>query len=267
MNEAFKEYKLRQKALKRVVRASQRLLTATFAKDARDYLESRICLEDQIAWQFGYFPTDDRIGELTSMVPKKDLEVLNLYYPKFLAGGTMPHGHFSDHNLIMPFHNVDGDIVAMLGRCLLTEEVRQEQLLHKYKYSHGCQKDLYVYGLHKAKDSIIKKNCVIGVEGQFDCIALHSRGITNAVAFGWANMSRYQFFQLHRYTNNIVLMLDNDEAGQKAKKRVKDRFKEYSNIKLMSSPKGFKDIDEFFQGCSDQSYVQSVIDMITNLGE
>lgn len=265
---SLSEYRKKQRVLKKVLRACQHLLVGSEqARGARRYLNSRLAQHDQLMWEFGYFPTDDRISELTNLVGKKDLESLNLYYPKFLAGGIAPHGHFADHNLIMPFRDVHGDIVAFLGRCLLTEEARQENLLHKYKYSTGCHKDLYIYGLDKAKDAIIEQDFVIGVEGQFDCISLHANGIKNAVAFGWANMSKYQMFQLHRYTNNIVLMFDNDEAGQKAKKRVKERYKDIANVKVISPPKEFKDIDEFFRGSKDTKYVKYVIDTIKSFGE
>ena len=263
----LREYNLKQKVLKKVVIGCQQLLlTSDAARGARRYLNSRLDKKDQMLWQFGYFPGDDCLSELTSIVSKKDLEDLNLYYPKFLSGGFAPHGHFSDHNLVMPFHNVYGDIVAILGRCLLTEKVRQETLLHKYKYSTGCQKDLFVYGLDKARDYIIENDFVVGVEGQFDCIALHSKNIRNSVAFGWANISRYQMFQILRYTNNIVLMLDNDEAGNKAKKKIKERYKDVANIKIVSPPSGFKDIDEFVRS-KDTKYVDCVIEQIKHFGE
>ncbi len=80
-------------------------------------------------------------------------------------------------------------------------------------------------------------------------------------------MSRYQMFQLHRYTNNIVLMFDNDEAGQKAKKRIKDRYKDIANVKVISPPKEFKDIDEFFRSSKDSKYIQHVIGTIKSFGE
>ena len=259
---SLKAHKIKQQSLQRVVRACQFLLnTSDKARQARLYLNKRLSKKDQILWQLGYFPKDDNLKELTSIVPKEELQSLNLYYPKFLEGGSSPHGHFAEHNLVLPFNSVHGDVVALLGRCLMSEEDRQEALLHKYKYSTGCQKDLYVYGLDKARDSIIAEDYVIGVEGQFDCISLHSRGITNVVAFGWANMSKYQMFQVHRYTNNIILMFDNDEAGNKAKKRVKDRYKDVANIKLISPPEGFKDIDEFFRSAST-IHTESVIEQI-----
>ena len=257
----------KQKVLRKVVRACQDLLlTSDYAISARRYLNSRIDKEDQMLWKFGYFPTDDHLGDLLSMVSKRELELLKLYYPKFLDGGMSLHGHFSKHNLVMPFYNVHGDIVAILGRCLLSEESRQEALLHKYTYSAGCRKDLYVYGLDKARESIIAQDFVIGVEGQFDCIALHANGITNSVAFGWANLSRYQMFQLHRYTNNIIIMLDNDDAGNTGKSIIREKFKDVANIKLISPPNGFKDIDEFFRGSKDIEEIKYVIDMLKNLG-
>jgi len=264
---SFQEHKKTQKSLKNILKACQHLLlTSKHAAKARRYLDSRLSKDDQILWRFGYFPQDDALKELTSMVKKEELKLMNLYYPKFF-GDTAPHGHFSEHNLIMPFCNAHQDIVAILGRCLLSEEERQENMIPKYKYSAGCRKELYVYGLDKAKNDILKNDFVIGVEGQFDCISMHAHGIKNTVAFGWANLSRYQMFQLHRYTNNIFLMYDNDEAGQKAKKRIKDRYKDYVNIKVISPPEGFKDIDEFFRDSKDKTYVKYVIDRMKSFGE
>lgn len=263
----YNQHKKRQKILKNVVVACQYLLKSDQAAYARKYLNSRICKDDQLLWKFGYFPTDDNLKDLIFMVSKSDLEYIKIYYPKFIDGGSSPHGHFSDHNLVMPFYNVHGEIISLVGRSLLDDEERKDKLLNKYNYSPGCRKDLFVYGLDKAKDSIIKKNCVILTEGQFDCIALHSNGITNAVALGWANLSRYQMFQIYRYTDNIVVMLDNDEAGQKGKIKIKNKYGDIANIKFISPPKGFKDIDEFFRKCTNIQEIQYVIDILSNIGD
>ena len=264
---ALEDYNRKQKALKSVVKACQKLLwNSDHAAEARAYINNRLHQKEQLKWKVGYFPTDEHISELIDRIPKETLEYLGFYYPKFFSGGTMPHGHFSEHNLVMPFENVHGDVIAILGRCLLDEESRQEAGLNKYKYSNGCHKELYVYGLEQAKEEIIRKDCVIGVEGQFDAIALHARGVKNVVAFGWANMSRFQMFQLHRYTNNIVLMLDNDSAGNKGKKRIKARYENDASIKLMSPPKEYKDIDEFFKNSKDTKLIKCVIDTINSIG-
>lgn len=261
----YTEYKQKQNILKRVVQACQFLLQSSdHAIEARAYLNKRLSKKDQIAWKFGYFPSDDHLKDLTDLVSKKDLQVFNLYHPK---DNALVHGHFAEHNLVMPFNDVHGDIVALVGRCLITEEERHENGIYKYKYSAGCQKDLFVYGLDKALDSIIKNKFVVCVEGQFDCISLHSRGIHNAVALGSASMSKYQFFQIRRYTDNIVLMLDSDEAGKKGKKRIRTKYKDDAIVKTVSVPDGFKDIDEFFRDSKDKVLVKSVIDTIRIFGE
>jgi len=262
----YQDFFKKQKILKKFIIVCQHLLHSDpTAEYVRKSLDSRLSRESQSCWRFGYFPTDNQLKTLTSLIPKSDLEALGFCYPKFVAGGVRPHGHFSQHNLIMPFTDAFGNIVAVLGRSLLSEEERVEQKLQKYKYSTGCQKDLYVYGLDVAKPFILEKDCVIGVEGQFDCIALHEHGIQNAVAFGWANASKYQLFQVARYTNNIILMFDNDKAGMTGKQRLKTRYVNKINIKTISPPEGFKDIDEFFRDSKDTKYINYVIDKIKSL--
>jgi DNA primase len=261
------QYNAKQKVLKKFVRACQDLLiNSEHAFQTRRYLNSRLDKGLQMDWKFGYFPSDKHLNDLLSMVSKEELRAIRLYYPKFLAGGKAPHGHFSDHNLVMPFYDVNGDIISILGRCLLSDEERANSNppLNKYNYSPGCRKDLFVYGLNKAIPSILQKDFIIGVEGQFDCIALHSCGITNAVAFGWANVSRFQMYQLRKYTNNIVLMFDNDEAGQKGNIRVCDKFDKYANIKKYNPPTNYKDIDEFIRKSKDTEDVKRVIDVLDN---
>jgi len=239
----------RSQQFQEVVDACRFLLrNAEGADKARRYLDFRIPRRLQDEFGFGYFPTDGtELSQLLQLVDRQTLEDLNFLYPRYVAGGVIDHGHFADHNLIMPFRDPHGNIAALLGRSLLTDSERDKLNLQKYKYSLGCYKGLYVFGLDKARDSIIRNDCVIGVEGQFDCMACHAEGIDNVVAFGGANVSRYQMFLLHRYTNNIILMLDNDEAGQKAKKRIRKRFGSKVGVKTVSPPGRYKDIDEFLR--------------------
>jgi DNA primase len=237
------------------------------AAEARTYLDSRISKPMQEQYEFGFFPADENLSVLLSLIDKDQLENAHLVYPRYACGGTALHGHFNDHNLIMPFRDVYGNIIALLGRCLLPDQQQKELLLQKYKYSFESNKELYVFGLDKARESIIQKDCVIGVEGQFDCIACNAEGIDNVVAFGWANLSRYQMFQLHRYTNNIVLMLDSDEAGIGGMSKIKRRFSKFANIRTVAVPRGYKDIDEFLRNEPDVAWRQNVVDRLKTLQE
>ena len=128
-----------------------------------------------------------------------------------------------------------------------------------------ADKELYVYGLDLAKKSILEKDFVICVEGQFDCIACHKMGIDNVVALGWATLSRYQAYQLSKYTKNIVLMFDNDSAGKKGVARAKSKYSGIVNIESLFPPQGYKDIDEFFKKEASIERKENAVSLLKNL--
>jgi DNA primase len=68
--------------------------------------------------------------------------------------------------------------------------------------------------LNKAKKSIFDRDFCFLVEGYYDVIHLHKLGHTNVVALCGVSLSDRQCELLFRYTKNLVLMLDGDQAGQ-----------------------------------------------------
>lgn len=234
------------------------------AESCRNYIDSRLTKDQQEKYGVGYFPTSSNLQTLIGFVGKEFLETYNIIYYKQMMFGSMPIGHFEKHPLIMPFRNVHGEIVSILGRSILSEAEQKENKIQKYKYTLNADKDLYVYGLDLAKPSIIEKDYVICVEGQFDCIACHNLGINNVVALGWATLSKYQVFQISKYTNNIILMFDNDDAGRNGAKKAKAKYGNVLNIKIMYPPKGYKDIDEFFRS-DDLEKKEDAINLLKNL--
>ena len=78
-------------------------------------------------------------------------------------------------------------------------------------------------------------------------------GIKNIVALGGSNMTHYQFSIINRYTNNIFLLLDNDEAGEKGRKRIIELFGKHANIRNFYVPEPYKDIDEFLSNNNMES--------------
>ncbi len=235
------------------------------AQACQEYLDLRLPRDVQEKYGFGYFPNSNNLNSLIKFVGKDNLEKFNIIYPQYIATGKVLRGHFNDHNLIMPFKNVYGDIVSLMGRTILPDSEQKDKQIQKYKYSLNADKELYVYGLDVAKKEILEKGYVICVEGQFDCIACHEVGITNVVALGWATLSRYQFYQLLKYTDNIIMMLDNDEAGEKGKAKAKSRYGKIVNIKTLSPPDGYKDIDEFIRLEQSVQRKEAVINKMKNL--
>ena len=146
---------------------------------------------------------------------------------------------------IFPWLNVSGKVVAFGGRVLDTRTKGVAQ-----KYVNSPDSDIYhkereLYGIYQAKKQIVKEDRVFMVEGYTDVIAMHQAGIENVVANSGTALSIYQIKMLRRFTNNITLLYDGDEAGIHAAMRGTDMLlQEGMNIKVLLLPDG-DDPDSF----------------------
>ena len=140
---------------------------------------------------------------------------------------------------IFPWLNVSGKVVAFGGRKLdaATKGVQQ-------KYVNSPDSEIYhkereLYGIYQAKKAIVKEDCVYMVEGYTDVIAMHQCGLENVVANSGTALSIHQIKLLRRFTQNIVLLYDGDEAGIHAAMRGTDMLlQEGMNIKVLLLPDG-----------------------------
>ena len=147
--------------------------------------------------------------------------------------------------VIFPWIGMSGKVVGFGGRKLdqATKGVQQ-------KYVNSPDSDIYhkdqqLYGIYQAKKAIAKENCVYMVEGYTDVIAMHQCGIENVVANSGTALSFHQIRMLHRFTPNIVLLYDGDEAGIHAAMRGTDMLlQEGMNVKVLLLPDG-DDPDSF----------------------
>ena len=146
---------------------------------------------------------------------------------------------------IFPWFNVSGKVVAFGGRVL---DARTKGVQQKYVNSPDSEiyhKDHELYGIFQAKRAITKEDCVYMVEGYTDVIAMHQCGLENVVANSGTALSVYQIRLLHRFTQNIVLLYDGDEAGIHAAMRGTDMLlEEGMNVKVLLLPDG-DDPDSF----------------------
>lgn len=147
--------------------------------------------------------------------------------------------------VMFPWFNVSGKIVAFGGRVLDSRTKGVSQ-----KYINSPESDIYnkgreLYGLFQAKKQIAKEDRVYMVEGYTDVISMHQCGIENVVANSGTALTPAQIRLLHRYTNNITLLYDGDEAGIHAALRGTDMFlAEGMNVKILLLPDG-DDPDSF----------------------
>lgn len=226
------------------------------AKPMADYANNRLSKSAQEKFSFGYFPSNKNLLALISIVGENKLVAIDVIYDKVIEDGisrrNIKRGALEDHNLIMPYRDVYGNIVALVGRTILDDNDRASRKLPKYKNTSFTKGD-HLFGLYESKNSIIQNNLAFVVEGQFDCITAIDKGLTNIVALGSSAMSFEQFALLTRYTNNIILMLDNDTAGREGTERIIKHYSKYANIKKAKLPRGFKDIDEYLTDNSVES--------------
>jgi len=218
------------------------------AQNIRSYLDSRLNEGSQELFQFGYFPNTTNIQVLADLVGENVLLEQELLYYKDVEDSLFPRRfkvcYFENHPLVMPYRDPYGNIAGLVCRTLLPESEFKQRKISKYKNTK-FEKGYCVFGLHENKQHIIEQNRVYIVEGQFDVIKAMERGIRNIVAIGNNNMTSYQFSVISRYTNNIFLLLDNDEAGEKGRKNAVDKFGQLANIRNFYIPESFKDIDEY----------------------
>ena len=156
--------------------------------------------------------------------------------------------------VIFPWLNVSGKVIAFGGRLL---DSRTKGISQKYVNSPGSeiyQKDHALYGIYQAKKAIAKFDLVYMVEGYTDVVSMHQCGIENVVANSGTALSVFQIKLLRRFTSNIVLLYDGDEAGQHAALRGTDMLlSEGMNVKVLLLPDG-KDPDELARNLTAEAF-------------
>ena len=166
--------------------------------------------------------------------------------------------------VMFPIHSFSGRILGFGGRALNKNA--------KAKYQNSPESIIYnkskiLYGIFFAKNAISKKdNCYI-VEGYTDVISLYQKGIENVVSASGTALSIDQVKLISRFTNNITILFDGDNAGIKASFRSVDLIlKEGMNVKVVPFPEN-EDPDSYAkQNSTDElnSFLEkNAIDFIT----
>ncbi len=142
------------------------------------------------------------------------------------------------NRIIFPIQDILGRVVGFAARVAPGGDEKTA------KYINTPQTELYdksriLYGLNFAKTEIKKKDEVIIVEGNMDVIASQQAGFLNTVAVSGTAFGTEQIKIIRRYTENIKMAFDMDEAGQAAaKKSIKVCLENDLNVKIVLLPKG-----------------------------
>jgi DNA primase len=217
----------------------------------QSYYVERCFREDTIAkFQLGY-AREDRNAFTRTAVDKG-------YKMDFLVktGLTIQHENNTydrfHGRVIFPIHGLTGQILGFAGRILKTDEKTA-------KYLNSPESEIYhksdiLYGLFFARQAILKSDKCFLVEGYTDVISLHQSGIENVVASSGTSLTLNQIRLIKRFTHNITILYDGDEAGIKASLRGIDLLLEEGlNVRVVLLPDG-EDPDSFARKNNSQAF-------------
>tara|TARA_Y100000385_G_scaffold291173_1_gene367662 strand:+ start:6805 stop:8877 length:2073 start_codon:yes stop_codon:yes gene_type:complete len=150
---------------------------------------------------------------------------------------------FFKGRVMFPIRDATGRTIAFGGRTL-----RSDKKIAKYFNSPESplyHKGKVLFGLHLAKPAITKEDRVLLVEGYTDVMAMHQAGIENVVSSSGTALTVDQIKLIRRYTKNVTVLFDGDDAGIRASLRGTDLLlAEGLNVQVVLFPDG-DDPDSF----------------------
>ncbi|MEK7662071.1 MAG: DNA primase [Patescibacteria group bacterium] len=213
-------------------------------KSAIEYLKGRGLSDETIfSWRIGYADEEWR-GLLSRLKSKKfsepEMEKVGLvirsekgFYDRFRG------------RIMFPLRNAQGKIVGFSGRHFAKGNSETDTA----KYINTPETPLFsksrvLFGYDRAKQSIMREDFAVLVEGQMDLILSHQAGLTNTVASSGTALTEEQVKMLKRFSNNVVMAFDGDEAGIAAAARGFDIALSLGmNVRIARMPKGVDPAD------------------------
>ena len=165
--------------------------------------------------------------------------------------GRSKQGTYYDkfrNRVIFPIIDIRGDVIAFGGRVM--DDSTPKYLNSPETYIFGKSRNLFAMNLAKKT----KNDYFLLAEGYMDVIALHQAGFDSAVASLGTALTEEQARLMSRYTNEVVICYDADNAGQKAAQRAIDILNRAGlRVKVLRIP-GAKDPDEFIKAKGSEAF-------------
>lgn len=191
-----------------------RLLQQPEGRAVQEYLDKRK-IARPTAVKFGMGASPDAWDALLNAMTQKGYTKSELLTVGLAVQGK--NGHLYDkfrNRLMLPVVDVRGDVVAFGSRVLDKSEPKYMNSPETPVYS----KRRVLYGLNLARKS--KRPGILLCEGNLDIVTLHQAGFDNAVASMGTALTVEQTRLLSRYTKELILCYDNDNAGKIATERA-----------------------------------------------
>ena len=221
-------------------------------RDLKDDIISKFQLGYSLEEKNSFTNTAIKNGYSPKYLAKTGMSILS---NRYVEGNEIKGNDLFDRyagRVMFPIHDDGGRVVAFGGRTLTKDKKIA-------KYINSPETEIYnkskiLYGLWLGKKTIQEKDTCFLVEGYMDVIAMHQAGIENVVASSGTSITVDQIKSIHRFTKNIVVLYDGDEAGQKASSRaIPLLLEEGMNVKLLQFPDN-DDPDSFSRKVTIQEF-------------
>ena len=224
------------------------LLRAPQGAKAMEYLKNRE-LSDETMRRFGLGYASQYSDELYRYLKQQGVSDAVMKESGLMSVNERQGMYDKFWNRVMfPIMDVNGKVIGFGGRVMGDA---------KPKYLNSPEtivfdKSRNLYGLHIARTA--RKKYLIVCEGYMDVISLHQAGFTNAVAsLGTALTSQHASI-LKRYTDEVILTYDSDEAGVKAALRAIPLLKTAGIATRVLHMEPYKDPDEFIKALGTEAF-------------
>lgn len=237
-----------------VARYFYKKLHDEYGKEAYAYAKNRgLSKETLEKFKIGYAPykSEELIEQLYKLGYSQEELLESGIFSKSMEGKI--YSKFFNR-LIFPIENIQSKIIGFGGRVIGNSEPKYlnspETNIFKKKYN--------LYALNNAKDEIKKKNQALVMEGYMDVVSVWQKGIFNAVASLGTSFTEEQGRLLTRFTNEIIMVYDNDSAGKNAAIRAVSILRPLNvNVKI-ADLQGAKDPDEFINRFGLNSFLERI---------
>jgi DNA primase len=234
---------------------------------ALNYLRERgISLEAQQDFSVGYAPKG--WNGLMNVLKGLGYKPEDMKKAGLVSQGAKGFYDTFRERIIFPIYDLKGDVMAFGGRALEGGEPKYLNSPETLIFN----KRRVLYGLNRAREEIKKKGFVLFMEGYLDVISAHMHGFSNAVAPLGTALTEEHGKLIRRFTGNIILLFDSDQAGRKAAKNAaKILFQNSLNVKVLTFPEG-EDPDSFLKKKGRDAFAklienrQTIIDFIVQGG-
>lgn len=235
------KFKLEYEIMDFTTKILQNNLSSKEGVKAKEYLEQRN-INDEIIKDFKIGLALNESTYLYNVLTKKGYDINKLDELGLITkDGIRGYDKFVNR-IMIPICNLEGSVVGYTGRIFNNED--------SAKYINTKETSIYkkgniLFNYHNAKNYIRETKCAILVEGNMDAIRMYSSGIRNVLALMGTAMTKEQVGILKKLRVPIILMLDNDNAGELATVNIGNELVKNNIDTKVVRLHGAKDPDEY----------------------